>query len=208
MAHIYQLSIELKGSHPLIWRRIQVTDDTLFTDLHDIIQISMGWESGHTYEFMINKTRVYDFGPDVDTGDNPYERDSMDTSLSECVNMIKTRFTYVYDFGDSWEHTIKLEKILPETEGQEFPVCIEGERACPPEDCGGIWRYQHMLHVMADTNHPEHETIKEWLGQDWDADFFDIKQVNDTLQGYAEEWEEIYKDGENWDAEEEDDDKQ
>ncbi len=190
MTHIYQLKIELANSNPKIWRRIQVPADTAFSELHEIIQLSMGWEDSHLYEFSINKVRVYDFQDDFDDGTNLFERDSLDTLLDELLTRVKTKFTYMYDFGDNWEHTILLEKILQE-EGNAHPICMEGEGACPPEDCGGIWRYQDMLKIMADKSHPEYNDITEWIGEDWKPEHFDCDAANVLLNDYAEEWEEI-----------------
>jgi hypothetical protein len=193
MNNIYQLKIELKGSEPAIWRRIQVAEDTSFSDLHDILQLTMGWENNHLYEFKVNKIKVYDFEEKIDDGSNPTERDSMDTFLNDIVNLVKTKFTYTYDFGDNWEHEIQVEKILPADKENPFPICLGGERACPPEDCGGILGYQNLLSILSNKNHPEYEEISTWLGGDWDAESFNCDHVNVLLQDYAEQWEEIYK---------------
>ena len=196
MKRIYQLRIELSESNPKVWRRIQVPGDTSFSELHDIIQLSMGWENDHLYEFTVKKIRVYDFQDVFDDGSNPLERDSMDTFLDDLVKRVNTKFTYVYDFGDNWEHVIQVEKILPEEENTTYPVCLEGERACPQEDCGGIWRYQNILRILDDKDDPEYDEITEWVGEDWDPDIFDCDQTNARLQNYAEQWEDIYKETE------------
>lgn len=192
MQRIYQLKIELKDSNPKIWRRIQVSGETTFSELHDIIQLSMGWENGHLYEFTLKKTRIFDFEEVIDDGTNTLERDSTDAFLDEMVQRVKTKFTYLYDFGDYWEHQIQVEKIFPEEKGMTYPICLEGERACPPEDSGGIWGYQHMLEVLADKKHPEYEGVSEWIGEGWDPESFNPEQTNVLLQNYAEQWEEIY----------------
>ena len=192
MTVIYQLKIGIKGSQPPIWRRIQVANNTTFSELHDMIQIAFGREGEHEYEFTINKTRVYDFGAEFGMGDDPGERDSTDTMLDDYVSLVNKRFTYLYDFEDRWEHAILLEKIISDEENIKHPVCIGGERACPPEDCGGILAYQSMLGALSDKNHPQHKSIKKQLGKNWDAGFFNSKHVNDSLQQYAREWEKIY----------------
>jgi hypothetical protein len=192
MPNVHQLKIELAGSHPLVWRRILVKSDYTFEELHDIIQLTMGWENDHLYEFTVNNVKVHDFENEMDTGENPDERDCLDTFLDELVNMEKTTFTYLYDFGDHWEHTVVLEKILNEGEGMKYPVCTDGERACPPEDSGGIWGYQNMLQALSDQDHPDHEDLNEWIGENWDPGFFNIKKVNASLLDYARQWEEIY----------------
>lgn len=142
---IYQLKIDLAGSHPKIWRKITVPSNTPFDHLHDIIQIAMGWKDEYPFEFIINETTVRGFGPDIDMGANPYDRDAMDAVLDELVTMIKTRFTYIYNFHDRWEHQITLEKILFSGEAPVYPVCIGGERGCPPDVLFNIEEVNAML---------------------------------------------------------------
>lgn len=83
---------------------------------------------------------------------------------------------YVYDFGDSWEHEIRLEKILPR-EKRKYPACIAGKRACPPEDCGGIWGYEEFLEIIKDPEHEEYEDMLDWVGGEFDPEHFDIEDV-------------------------------
>jgi hypothetical protein len=85
---------------------------------------------------------------------------------------------YVYDFGDNWEHTVKLEKILPRDENTNYPICIKGKRACPPEDCGGIWGYEELLDIISDKNHEEYEEMMKWLGGEFDPEYFDVEEVS------------------------------
>lgn len=152
----------------------------------------MGWKDEYPFEFIINETTVRDFGPDVDMGDNPYDRDAIETDLDELVTMAKTRFTYIYNVQDHWEHQITLEEILPSGEAPVYPVCTGGERGCPPDDCGGISRYHEMLNALADEKHPEHNTIKRQFGEREDVALFNIEEVNTSLRRYSEEWDEIY----------------
>src|SRR5690606_18619008 len=137
-------------------------------------------------------TKVRDFGPELDMGDDPYERDAMDAMLDELVTMVNTRFTYTFNLHDRWEHQITLEKILPYAEESEHPVCVGGERACPPDDCGGISRYQDMLNALSDQKHPEHINAKRQLGRPEDVALFSIEEINTELRRYSEEWDEIY----------------
>jgi hypothetical protein len=125
-------------------------------------------------------------------GDNPYDRDAMDCVLDELITMVKTRFTYIYNAHNRWEHQIILETISPSEDESPHPVCIGGERACPPDDCGGILRYRNMLDVLADEKHPEHINIKKQLGEPEDVARFNIEKVNAKLRRYSEEWDEIY----------------
>jgi hypothetical protein len=193
---IYQLKIELAGSHPKIWRRLTMPSNTPFDHLHDIIQISMGWNDEYPFEFISNETTIRDFGAEVDMGDDPYYRDATETDLDELVTMVKTRFTYIYNFHDHWEHQITLEEILPSGEAPVYPVCTGGEGGCPPDDCGGISRYQEMLNVLADEKHLGHNTLKKQLGDPEDVALFNIEEVNARLRRYLEEWDEIYSETE------------
>ncbi len=129
---IYQLKISLEQIDPPIWRRVQM-DDCSLAELHEIIQIVMGWEGMHPHVFVID-------GEDYGRGGD-CEYDSRFVSLSEVVEQGHTRFRYDYDFGDDWEHSIEIEKTLPAEEGVRYPRCVKGERACPPEDSGGPYGY-------------------------------------------------------------------
>jgi len=96
----------------------------------------------------------------------------------------KDSLIYEYDFGDSWEHKIILEKILPYDASLKVPSCIKGKRACPPEDCGGIWGYQNLVEIIKDPSHPEHEEMLEWLGGEFDPEYFDMNETNRMLGKY------------------------
>lgn len=91
------------------------------------------------------------------------------------------KFRYEYDFGDGWEHEVLLEKILPVAAGVQYPRCLKGKRACPPEDCGGAWGYEDLLKALADKNHPDHEMYLEWLGGEFDPEEFDLEWINEML---------------------------
>jgi len=92
------------------------------------------------------------------------------------------KFVYEYDFGDSWEHILLVEKVLPMEPDQQYPVCIKGKRACPPEDVGGVWGYYGFLEAIQDPDHPEHEDYLEWIGEDFDPEAFDLDAVNAALR--------------------------
>jgi hypothetical protein len=141
--NIYQLKIILQHIRPQIWRRILVPADIKLGRLHDIIQTTMGWENYHLHQFIIGDDR---YGiPDPEFPDNTKNETSV--RLDKIVKPGET-FIYEYDFGDSWQHEIKIEKILP-MDNQRYPVCLAGKRACPPEDCGGFPGYQHLLFAIA-----------------------------------------------------------
>ena len=109
-------------------------------------------------------------------------RDERDIKLNQLVHKEGFRFSYEYDFGDGWQHTLVVERILPAKKGTRYPFCVEGRRACPPEDVGGIWGYAQFLEALADPNHPEHEEYLEWAGGAFDPDGFELDDINKRLK--------------------------
>ena len=182
MANILQLKIYLKNIDPKIWRRFLVSDNILFHQLHNILQEIMGWENYHLYSFDIDGMRIE--LPDEGGYSENESENSKKIKLNKFIGAEKKKFDYLYDFGDSWEHEIIVEKIsknLPENVKQ-IPYCLEGERACPPEDCGGVLGYEELIEISKDKNHPDYEErIKDWLGEDWDFEKFNINEINKKL---------------------------
>ena len=176
-ASVYQIKITLKDSKPPIWRRIQVAGNTSLHELHNIIQSVMGWEGHHLYQFIVNGTYYGRPDSEFDIIDDKKVR------LDQLLSAVKDKFYYEYDFGDSWYHTILLEKVLLPEPGAYYPVCIKGKRACPPEDCGGIWGYSDLLQAIKDPAHEEHDEMLEWLGETFDPEVFDLDQINPELKG-------------------------
>lgn len=174
---IFQLKVTLRGSKPPIWRRVQVEETARLGDLHAIIQCVMGWTDSHLHQFII-KGEYYGVPT---AGDFEEVKDEDKFNLGGTVGKAKGKFVYEYDFGDSWEHEILVEKILPREAGVTYPRCLDGKRACPPEDCGGIWGYHDMLAAVADPKHPEHEELIEWLDGEFDPKAFDLEEVNKQL---------------------------
>jgi len=180
---VYQFRITLKGIKPPIWRRIQVPETYTFWDLHVAIQDAMGWEDYHLHEFEIRHPST---GEKVRIG-TPHEEDEFfgrevisehEQKISDWFSMENSVAEYTYDFGDNWEHEIRLEEILPRDRGVEYPVCIAGERACPPEDCGGVWGYEEFLEAIRNPEHEEHEEMLEWIGGEFDPEHFDPREVS------------------------------
>ena len=179
---IYQFKITLRDIRPPIWRRIQVPGNYTFWDLHVAIQDAMGWYDAHLHCFEIINPRT---GAKEEIG-IPSEDDmafgtivlpGWKKKISEYFTGKNSKALYVYDFGDDWEHEVKLEKILPAEEGRKYPVCTAGKRACPPEDCGGPWGYEDMLEVLADPKHERYAEIFEWVGGEFDPEEFDPDEV-------------------------------
>lgn len=175
---VYQLKVTLRDIRPPIWRRIQVTSETDLDDLHWILQTVMGWYGGHLHEFDVFGTPYGD--PLLSEGD---VMDEASVTLGQLITGEKEKFHYLYDFGDSWEHEILIEKILPFDKGTSYPVCVTGKRACPPEDCGGAPGYEELLEILSDPSHPEHEDRFDWLPGDFDSEKFDVESVNKRLAG-------------------------
>ena len=214
---IYTLRISLRNSKPPIWRRVAVPSDITLGQLHEVIQIAMGWTNSHLHQFVlrdkslkpsrdeIRKVGEADIWDDAfmarmrgervftmlttpfgDPIEDMEGEDEDAVTLAEVCPKVKSKLTYEYDFGDGWEHTIEVQKIEEPKPGVEYPVCLAGKLACPPEDCGGIYGYYHMLDVVADAAHEEHDDLVEWLGDDFDPDAFDIDEVNDMLAEWRE----------------------
>jgi len=195
---IYQLKITLKNISPPVWRRILIPADATFRQLHDAIQLTMGWADGHLHDFSTKKWRgMYIEGKITDLqtyepapwGDEEQPGDERKVKLRERLSKPGDRIAYEYDFGDSWEQEILLEKIVEPEQGVEYPICIGGKRACPPEDCGGIGGYERLLEVLANPKDEEHADMLEWLGlesaDEFDPAEFDIDTVNEQLRdGY------------------------
>ena len=171
---VFQLKITLVGFKPLIWRRIQVENCTL-DKLHEHIQTAMGWTNSHLHHFHLGKQLYGD--PDLmqENFEELGYKASTATKLSEIVPKSGKRFSfcYEYDFGDSWEHEIVVEKIVDPAPGERYPACVEGQRACPPEDCGGVWGYADLLEAIGNPQHESHDELQEWLGGSFDPEAFD-----------------------------------
>ena len=177
----YQFKITLDEIMPSIWRRIQVPETYSFWDLHCAIQDSMGWLSYHLFCF-----KMYDdlLDKDIEIGipDDEFAQDeiclpSWDLLIADFFSLSDPFADYIYDFGDNWGHTIELEAIIDREKGRRYPVCIAGERACPPEDVGGTWAYQDFLEAMLNPAHEEHEDMVMWIGGVFDSEKFDPGSV-------------------------------
>ncbi len=176
-----QFRIALLDIKPPIWRRIQVEDCTL-AELHEYIQAAFGWWNYHLHQFEIDGAR---YGP-LPEDDFDYGVEMEDETAVRLSDLLpksgkRTRWIYEYDFGDGWRHEVRFEGYPPKAEGQEYPVCLEGERACPPEDVGGPWGYVEYLEVLADSDHERHEELLEWRGP-FDPEAFDAKQATAAMR--------------------------
>ena len=176
--HVYQMKVTLEDSKPPIWRRIQVTSAVTLYKLHHILQIVMGWSNYHLHEFNIDDVHYSE-----PSSDDEYKvRNEKTVKLSQVIFKEGAKFAYLYDFGDYWYHKILVEKILPPEPDIHYPICIKGKRACPPEDCGGIWGYYDFLRIIQDPNDPEHDQMLEWAGGSFNPEAFDLEDINQQLR--------------------------
>jgi hypothetical protein len=178
-AKVHTIKVTLAGSAPPIWRRLQVPSAITLSALHDILQASFGWDGYHLWLF---ETRLGRFGP-------PFYGLEIDDASVQPLGQVAPRkgskLRYTYDLGDSWEHFILVEAITSPESDVTYPRCLTGGRACPPEDCGGIWGYDSLLKVLSDPGHEGHRERLEWLGLDSASQFdpaaFDLDEVNAAL---------------------------
>ena len=178
---IYQIKVTLLGTKPPIWRRLLVPSSLTLAQLHDVLQTSMGWQNGHMHEFRMGRRYFGRPFPDEKLMGLPPTENERTTHLSDVLRTVKDRLTYTYDLGDSWEHDIVVEKQLPADSHATYSICVDGRLACPPEDCGGIPGYYNLLDALADTHHPEHEELSEWIGGHFNPEEFSVEEVNRLL---------------------------
>jgi len=180
----FQLKIVLKGISPPIWRRILVSSDMTFLELHDMIQFVFGWMDYHLFIFECGSfsfVNYLDWEEDADKFQSAEE-----SVLGDVIPKYfpkGSKFLYRYDIGDGWEHEILVEEISGDS-NVKTPVCLDGSRACPPEDVGGTWGYQHLLEVLQDPSDEEYESYLSWVGGQYDPEDFNLVQVNKNLRSY------------------------
>lgn len=176
----YLLKIQLLDIEPAIWRRFVMPASITLDRLHDVIQIVMGWTDSHLHEFTIGNKRYTEY-PES-------KEDGLACGRYRLADLIKQKgrtFHYLYDFGDGWEHELVLEEsryFNPELRTEL--ACLDGQRACPPEDVGGVPGYFEFLNALKDLNHEEHESYTEWSGGNFDSERFDPELVDWELMKY------------------------
>ncbi len=179
---VYQFKITLEGTNPPIWRRIQRPGNYSFWDLHVAIQDAMDWWDCHLHEFVLPNpatSRTVLIGlPDDESEQGRATLPGWEVKVAAYLSEGNTSCCYTYDFGDDWEHGIVLEKVLPRKKGMEYPVCIAGKRACPPEDVGGTFGYEEFLETISDPANERYEELMTWAGEDFDPERFDPKEIS------------------------------
>lgn len=186
---VYQFKITLLESHPPIWRRIQVEDCTL-DKLHEHIQTAMGWTNSHLHHFKLGEQLYGD--PDL-MEENFEEMEYQDSTTAKISDILprtgrRIRFQYEYDFGDSWYHEVLFEGVVRADPKVKYPLCLEGARACPPEDCGGIWSYSDFVEAIRNPDHERHEELLEWVGGSFDPERFDPAKATKAMRKGLPDW--------------------
>jgi predicted RNase H-like HicB family nuclease len=176
---VYQLRIALQDVEPPVWRRVRVGGRTMLPRVHTVIQKAMGWQNAHLHEFVIRGVRYGERMPDEPEYEVEPERS---LPLRVAASTEGMHFEYLYDFGDSWRHDILVEKIEVPAEPLRHPVCLAGERACPPEDCGGPPGYMELVEILGDPDHEEYGERREWSGGSFDPEAFNLAAANRRLR--------------------------
>lgn len=176
--HVMQFKVTLDGIKPPIWRRIQVPCDYFFWDLHVAIQDAMGWLDCHLHQFTVQdplflNSLTIGIPVEDDFDGLPVVIPGWEIPIAAFFTLVNRKARYEYDFGDSWHHSVVLEKVLPLEKGVKLPICLGGRRACPPEDCGGVTGYHELLEILTDPDREEYSEISEWVGGSFDAKRFD-----------------------------------
>ena len=171
---VYQIKVTLRGTRPPIWRRFVVRKNISLRNLNEILQIVMGWTGSHLHCFRVGNSY---YGTPGDECGMEFHNDK-NVTLDKVLMVPKDRMMYEYDFGDSWEHDVVLEKILLKDHKKIYPYVVKGKGACPPEDVGGVCGYYGFLEAISDPEHPEHDEMVEWHGDKFDPEEFDVEEAN------------------------------
>ena len=184
MAPLYHLEVVLNGVEPQVRRLLQVPGNANLGWLHAVLQVATGWTNSHLHQFHVGERIVSD--PDFELDefeDSPPVLDERKVSLMQVLPQEGDEILYEYDFGDSWEHRVRVVKILdPDAAAAKVARCLDGARACPPDDCGGVWGYADLLKIIRNPRHEEHESMLEWLGGSFDPEAFDPNKANTFLR--------------------------
>jgi hypothetical protein len=181
---VHQMKVTLRQVKPPVWRRIVVESGMTLGELAPVLEAAMGWESYHLHAFEVGGTRYGVPDPDWDMDDLDENRFLLD----DVVPKVGMKMRFDYDFGDGWEHDVVVESISLPGRGVEYPLCLAGRRACPPEDCGGSWGYANLLDALANPDHAEHEELREWVPLDFAPAFFDVEATTEAMRSPFEDW--------------------
>ena len=175
---IYTIKLWLREIEPMIWRRLEIPSNITLPRLHRVIQIAMGWEDCHLHYFETGRHRY-----EVPDPEDLYRSKAVDerrVRLDRVIKKVGAELSYLYDFGDGWNHALRLEAIALHEHGVNYPRCTAGGRNGPPEDSGGPYGYHAYLRALADPNHKQHSDMLSWRGP-FDAENFDVDAINREL---------------------------
>lgn len=183
---LYQLKVTVRHSQPAIWRRLVIPAELPLSFLHKALQASFSWDNSHLHGFRHGRVSYGPVVSDTDEDDllsfaGDFDRDEQAVALNEVLRKAKDKLTYEYDYGDSWEHEIVLEKLLPNTEGSLLIRCTDGKRAAPIDDCGGIYRFERLVEAYTDPKDTIYKEAHYWLGKNFDPDRVDLDAINKRL---------------------------
>jgi hypothetical protein len=207
VAQVARLKVTLKSIRPPIWRRLELSLDLTMGSVSDVILAAFGWSNSHLHEFTVGERRIGRPDPDdvrlplrllnspfaaagadlVGFFARPPLEDETGLDLAAVLAAGERTFSYTYDFGDDWQHLLQVEAILPAEDGLSYPRCTAGRRACPPEDCGGIWGYEQLLAVLADPSQAEYAALREWCPF-FDSEKFDRAAADQAVRNPPEYW--------------------
>jgi hypothetical protein len=184
-AAIARLKVTLDGVEPKVVRRIEVPIDIKLDRLHLTLQAALGWTNSHLYEIRARDVR-WGF-PDPDWPDGPL--DARKARLVDALGDVGTKtLRYLYDFGDGWEHTIKIERVMAPEPDVAYPRLIEAVGRCPPEDVGGPWGYDEFIQALNDPDHERHDEMRQWAGEEFDPNFLDADALKADVVALAKRW--------------------
>lgn len=176
----YRVMVTLGDVTPPVWRRLVLPGFWHLGKVHDAVQASMGWSDDHLHEFTDGIQRWGQPNPDLGVAGAALREER--TRLHEVVHTPGDTLTYTYDFGDDWRHALVVEDVLAP---QRAAACLDGEGACPPEDCGGPWGYRHLLQAINNPTHQDHAELLEWVGGDFDPKAFDLAAVDMAVKSLS-----------------------
>jgi len=182
---IARLSVTLEDVEPNVTRRLEVPADIRLDRLHLVLQAAMGWTNSHLYEIRAGEAG---WGiPDPDWPDGPL--DARKATLWDVIEDTGAKtLRYVYDFGDNWEHVVRIDRFLDPDPAAAYPVLTAATGRCPPEDVGGFPGYEEFLAAVANPNHERHEEIKEWWPENFDAAAAPIEDLKSAVAALARQW--------------------
>jgi hypothetical protein len=179
---LIELLIKLMHIEPAIYRSVLVRNTITFERLHEIIQVCMGWQNYHLYSFKKGDIYMEDRFAEIE----PYSRKKFFAHKYQIANFLEKpgdTIEYVYDFGDNWLHNISVSKVSPDNKRIKHPKCLIAERACPPEDCGGVGGYYYLMNVLFSQEYNEDRlSMLEWLGGEYKPEYTSLNKINNELK--------------------------